>query len=90
MSKHIKTTTGEVIRLIAEGCVERGEAMQAKNEEIVSINHMTLNYFIGSCKLADALGLGDLKAHIEHVILTEVSVKGFQAAYTLALRTTQH
>lgn len=90
MSKHIKTTTGECIRLIAEGAVERGEAMKTKNEDIREINCMTLNYFIGACNLANALGLVDLKAHIEHVILNEVSIKGFQSAYDLALKTTSH
>lgn len=89
--RKISGNTGDMVRAIAEGCVARAEAIRKKSRHNVEedliisvINDMTLNYFVGACACAVALGIPELEAHLKHVIITQIDLKGFVGAQQLA------
>jgi len=97
-NRHIKTTTGEIIRQLSEACVERCEARRKKIEahgaspdEIrVELNSITLDYFIGACACARALGVMELVRHLESVIFTDISKFGYLNVPKAALKSNRH
>lgn len=95
--RKITGNTADMIRAIAEGCVVRGETIRKKarhnieEDLIISVvNDMTLNYFVGACACAVALGIPELESHLKHVITTQIDLKGFVAAQQLALKKAVH
>jgi len=94
VEKRVNTTTGEMVRQIAEACVERCESRRkriaaegATEEEIrIDLNGTTLDYFIGACACARALGIMELVAHLEHVIFTDISKFGYVNVPKAALK----
>lgn len=95
VEKRVNTTSGELIRQLAEACVERVEsrtktikAQGATAEEIrIEQNSTTLDYFIGACACARALGIMELVSHLEHVIFTDISKFGYVNVPRAALKT---
>lgn len=91
---NINTTTEDAIRGIAQKCVERAEAIVKKmhsqgageNHMSQALNSMALDYFIGAAALASTLKLEGLLGHLTHVIITDISVRGFAVVKNLATR----
>lgn len=85
VTKRVNSTTGEIIRQLSEACVERCEARKKKirdegasDEEIrIDLNSTSLDYFIGACACARALGIDELVRHLEVVIFTDISKFGY-------------
>lgn len=92
VEQRVNTTTGNLIRIIAEGCVERCEARRKKiadqgaTEEQISVdlNSITLDYFIGATQCARALNIAELVTHLEHVIMGDISKFGYMNVHKLA------
>ena len=97
-TKRVNSTTGEIIRQLCEACVERCESRRkrirnegATEEEIrVDLNSLALDYFIGACACARALGIDELVVHLEHVIFTDISKFGYLNVPKAAMKGTAH
>lgn len=98
VTKRVNSTTGEIIRQLSEACVERCESRRKKirdegasEEEIrVDLNSTTLDYFIGACACARALGIDELVKHLEHVIFMDISKFGYLNVPKAALKMAAH
>lgn len=94
VESRVSTTTGEIIRQLSEACVERCESRRrrieaegATEEQVrVDLNGTTLDYFIGACAMARALGIMELVRHLEVVIFDDISKFGYLNVPKAALK----